>query len=79
MERALYRDAKAVVTLTECLYAQLQDIKQDLAPHYDWIGSGRKGGSHDEETAIFYDTRRLAPVEYDQFWLSDTPSVIGSP
>ena len=28
--------------------------------------------------AVFYDTRRLAPQEYDHFWLSDTPNVIGS-
>ncbi|SEE86869.1 Metal-dependent hydrolase, endonuclease/exonuclease/phosphatase family [Streptomyces sp. 3213] len=78
MRDLLLRAAPDIIGTQEGLYGQLQDIKQDLAPHYDWIGSGRKGGSHDEETAIFYDTRRLAPVEYDQFWLSDTPSVIGS-
>jgi hypothetical protein len=27
---------------------------------------------------IFYDERRLDPLEYDQYWLSDTPDVIGS-
>jgi endonuclease/exonuclease/phosphatase family metal-dependent hydrolase len=35
-------------------------------------------GSHDESMAVFYDTRRLTPVEYDHFWLSDTPELIGS-
>ena len=78
MRDLLLRAAPDVIGTQEGLYQQLQDIKHDLAPHYDWIGGGRKGGSHDEETAIFYDTRRLAPVEYDQFWLSDTPAVIGS-
>ncbi|WP_262062825.1 endonuclease/exonuclease/phosphatase family protein [Streptomyces sp. STR69] len=78
MRDLLLRAAPDIIGTQEGLYAQLQDIKHDLAPHYDWIGGGRKGGSFDEETAIFYDTRRLAPVEYDQFWLSDTPSVIGS-
>ncbi|MBK3565423.1 endonuclease/exonuclease/phosphatase family protein [Streptomyces sp. MBT62] len=78
MRDLLLRAAPDIIGTQEGLYAQLQNIKQDLAPHYDWIGGGRKGGSFDEETAIFYDTRRLAPVEYDQFWLSDTPSVIGS-
>ncbi|WP_328684982.1 endonuclease/exonuclease/phosphatase family protein [Streptomyces sp. NBC_01261] len=77
MRDLLLRAAPDIIGTQEGLYAQLQDIKQDL-PHYDWIGGGRKGGSFDEETAIFYDTRRLAPVEYDQFWLSDTPAVIGS-
>ncbi|MFJ9243740.1 endonuclease/exonuclease/phosphatase family protein [Streptomyces sp. NPDC101776] len=78
MRDLLLRAAPDIIGTQEGLYAQLQDIKQDLAPHYDWIGGGRKGGSFDEETAIFYDTRRLVPVEYDQFWLSDTPNVIGS-
>jgi endonuclease/exonuclease/phosphatase family metal-dependent hydrolase len=67
MRDLLLRAAPDVIGTQEGLYGQLQDIKHDLAPHYDWIGGGRKGGSHDEETAIFYDTRRLAPVEYDQY------------
>ncbi|MET7481759.1 endonuclease/exonuclease/phosphatase family protein [Streptomyces sp. NPDC005538] len=78
MRDLLLRAAPDIIGTQEGLYQQLQDIRHDLAPHYDWIGGGRKGGSHDEETAIFYDIRRLAPVEYDQFWLSDTPAVIGS-
>ncbi len=28
--------------------------------------------------AIFYDTRRLKPLEFEHFWLSETPEVIGS-
>jgi endonuclease/exonuclease/phosphatase family metal-dependent hydrolase len=28
--------------------------------------------------AIFYDTSRLIPLEYDHFWLSETPGTIGS-
>jgi endonuclease/exonuclease/phosphatase family metal-dependent hydrolase len=35
-------------------------------------------GSHGEFVAIFYDTGRLAPLEYDHFWLSETPDKIGS-
>jgi endonuclease/exonuclease/phosphatase family metal-dependent hydrolase len=27
---------------------------------------------------VFYDERRLDPLEYDHYWLSDTPDVIGS-
>ncbi|NBE53204.1 endonuclease [Streptomyces sp. YC537] len=62
----------------EGLYGQLRDIHADLGPSYGWIGTGRAGGSRDEFMAVFFDTRRLAPVEYDHFWLSDTPDVIGS-
>ncbi len=62
----------------EGLYAQLQDIATDLGPSYDSIGLGREGGSKGEFMMIFFDTRRLQPLEYDHYWLSDTPEVIGS-
>ncbi|WP_328744973.1 endonuclease/exonuclease/phosphatase family protein [Streptomyces sp. NBC_00285] len=78
MRQLLRQEAPTVLGTQEGLYQQLRDIHSDLGPHYDWIGTGREGGSHDESTAIFYDTRRLAPVEHDTLWLSDTPRVIGS-
>ncbi|WTR20536.1 endonuclease/exonuclease/phosphatase family protein [Streptomyces canus] len=78
MRRLLRQEAPTLMGTQEGLYQQLRDIHADLGPHYDWIGTGREGGSHDESTAIFYDTRRLAPVEHDTYWLSDTPRVIGS-
>ena len=61
----------------EVLYGQLQDLEEVL-PGYAWIGLGREGGNRGEYTAIFYDEKRFTPVEYDHFWLSDTPDVIGS-
>ncbi len=67
-----------VLGTQEGLYGQLKDIQRDLPDRYDWIGVGRAGGSRDEFMAIFYDTRRLEPLEFDHFWLSDTPDVIGS-
>ena len=78
MRQLLRQEAPTVLGTQEGLYQQLLDIHSDLGPHYDWIGTGREGGSHDESTAIFYDTRRLTPVEHDTLWLSDTPRVIGS-
>ncbi|MFF7640035.1 endonuclease/exonuclease/phosphatase family protein [Streptomyces canus] len=78
MRQLLRQEAPTVLGTQEGLYQQLLDIHSDLGAHYDWIGTGREGGSHDESTAIFYDTRRLAPVEHDTLWLSDTPRVIGS-
>lgn len=78
MRALLRRERPHVIGTQEGLYQQLQDIESDLGAHYDWIGTGRAGGSRDEFMAIFYDTRRLAPVEYDHFWLSDTPNVIAS-
>ncbi|MFK4104727.1 endonuclease/exonuclease/phosphatase family protein [Streptomyces sp. NPDC019531] len=78
MRRLLRQEAPTLIGTQEGLYQQLLDIHADLGPHYDWIGTGREGGSHDESTAVFYDTRRLVPVEHDTHWLSDTPEVIGS-
>lgn len=78
MRQLLRRERPHVLGTQEGLYRQLRDIEADLGPSYDWIGTGRAGGSRDEFMAVFYDTRRLAPLEYDHFWLSDTPDVIAS-
>ncbi|MFJ5266117.1 endonuclease/exonuclease/phosphatase family protein [Streptomyces sp. NPDC088387] len=77
--RKLLRDARPhVLGIQEGLYQQVRDIRGDLGPRHEWIGTGRAGGSRDEFMAVFFDTGRLTPVEYDHFWLSDTPDVIGS-
>ncbi|BBC30215.1 Endonuclease [Streptomyces graminofaciens] len=78
MRELLRRQRPHIIGTQEGLYQQLRMIEQDLGGHYDWIGTGRGGGSKDEFMAIFYDTRRLAPIEYDHFWLSDTPYTIAS-
>jgi endonuclease/exonuclease/phosphatase family metal-dependent hydrolase len=78
MRELLRREGPHLIGTQEGLYQQLRDIETDPGPHYDWIGTGRAGGSRDEFMAVFYDTRRLAPQEYDHFWLSDTPNVVGS-
>ncbi|MFI9047351.1 endonuclease/exonuclease/phosphatase family protein [Streptomyces sp. NPDC053427] len=78
MRSLLRREAPQLLGTQEGLYGQLRDIAEDLGPRYDWVGTGRGGGSRDEFAAIFYEARRLEPVEYDHFWLSDTPYVIGS-
>jgi endonuclease/exonuclease/phosphatase family metal-dependent hydrolase len=61
----------------EGLYPQLKDLAADL-PEYDWIGTGRDGGSRGEFMAVFYRKERFEPLAFDHFWLSDTPEVIGS-
>ncbi len=61
----------------EGLYRQLKDLDAAL-PRYRWIGLGRDGGSRGEFMAIFYRHERFEPLEYDHYWLSDTPDVIGS-
>jgi len=61
----------------EGLYPQLKDMETDLHD-YAWIGLGRDGGSKGEFMAIFYRKSRFEPLEYNHFWLSDTPNVIAS-
>jgi len=78
MAALLRSESPHLIGTQEGLYQQLRDIEQDLGPRYAWIGTGRDGGSRGEFTAIFYDTSRLAPLEYDHFWLSATPDRIGS-
>jgi hypothetical protein len=61
----------------EGLYAQLKDLAADL-PAHAWVETGRDGGSRGEFMAVFCRKERFEPLEYDHFWLSDTPDVIGS-
>lgn len=78
MREQLRRARPQLLGTQEGLYSQLNDIAADLGPAYDSIGLGREGGSKGEFMMIFFDQRRLQPLEYDHFWLSDTPDVIGS-
>lgn len=66
-----------VVGTQEGLHGQLKDLASDM-PEMAWIGLGRDGGSRGEFMAVFYRRERLEPLEFDHFWLSDTPEVIGS-
>lgn len=66
-----------IIGTQEGLYHQLKDIENDLG-NYNWIGLGREGGSKGEFMAIFYKKDRFDPLEYDHYWLSDTPEVIAS-
>jgi endonuclease/exonuclease/phosphatase family metal-dependent hydrolase len=77
MRACLAEVAPDVMGTQEGLYPQLKDIAAD-APDYEWIGLGRDGGSRGEFMAIFYRKTRLEPMEFDHFWLSDTPNLIAS-
>lgn len=73
----LEAEQPTLLGIQEGLYQQLPAIEQAL-PTHRLIGYGRQGGSHDEYSGIYYDPERIAVAEWDQFWLSDTPKVIGS-
>ena len=71
------REQPTLLGIQEALYGQLTAIEEAL-PRHRSIGYGREGGSSGEYSAIFYDARRLEVLNWDQFWLSDTPELIGS-
>jgi len=75
--RVIRDAAPDVLGTQEGVYSQLKELASDL-PEYQWIGLGREGGSRGEFMAVFYRPARFEPMEYDHFWLSDTPEVIGS-
>ena len=77
MRACIEEMAPDVMGTQEGVYPQLKDIAADL-PGYEWIGLGRDGGSRGEFMAIFYRKARVEPLEFDHFWLSDTPNVIAS-
>ncbi len=77
MRECIRRLAPDLIGTQEGLYPQLKDLAADL-PDYAWIGQGREGGSHGEFMAVFYRRDRFEPLEYDHFWLSDTPGAVGS-
>lgn len=78
VKQLLSQERPDIIGTQEGLYQQLRDIESDLPGYYDSIGQGRDGGSEGEAMEIFYDSRRLRALEYDHYWLSDTPDVVGS-
>jgi len=71
------KESPDLIGTQEGLYQQVKDLAADL-PAYGWIGLGREGGSHGEFMAVFYRKDRLEPLQFDHFWLSDTPKLISS-
>lgn len=84
MKRLLLQEQPYIIGTQEGLYQQLRDLQADLPADYDSIGEGREGregregGGRGEAMQVFYDARRLHPVEHGHYWLSDTPDVVGS-
>jgi endonuclease/exonuclease/phosphatase family metal-dependent hydrolase len=77
MKDCLRKTDPDIIGMQEAVYLQVTDLAEDF-PKYDWIGLGRDGGSRDEFMAVFYRKDRFKPLEFDHFWLSDTPDRISS-
>lgn len=66
-----------IIGTQEGKFYQLKELHAKI-PGYKWLGIGRNGGSRGEFMAIFYKPERFEVLEFDHFWLSDTPNVIAS-
>lgn len=78
IRRLLALEQPAIVGTQEALFAQARFIAQALGPSYRRVGRGRNANGRGEGTPIFYDSRRLSLVSWQQLALSDTPDVPGS-
>jgi endonuclease/exonuclease/phosphatase family metal-dependent hydrolase len=78
LQAVLAQEQPTAVGIQEALFHQLVAVEAAFPKRYKSIGYGRDGGSAGEYSAIYYDSKRLTVQEWDQFWLSDTPDVIGS-
>jgi endonuclease/exonuclease/phosphatase family metal-dependent hydrolase len=77
MAHVLRKHEPDLLGLQEAIWPQVRDLVEAL-PGYGWIGMGREGGSRDEFMAILYRQDRFEVLEFDHFWLSATPTVMGS-
>ncbi len=76
--RFLELEKPTVLGVQEAEYQQLAAVEEGLGPKYRMLGFGRGGGAAGEYSSVFYDASRLTALWWDQYWLSDTPDVIGS-
>lgn len=77
MKACLERHAPDLIGTQEGLAAQLADLRADL-PAYAMLGQGRDGGEKGEFMAVFYRRERFEALASGDYWLSETPEVVGS-
>lgn len=75
---ATIRDVRPDLIGTQELFQRQGDDLVRALPGYRWFGRDRRGEHTDEHMGIFYRTDRLRLMSQGDFWLSDTPEVVGS-
>jgi endonuclease/exonuclease/phosphatase family metal-dependent hydrolase len=78
LKRLLRAEQPALIGIQEALFQQAKSLRQALGEHYHSIGHGREANTGGEGCPIFYDSRRLRVLGWQQTALSDTPDVPGS-
>ncbi|MFD2924866.1 endonuclease/exonuclease/phosphatase family protein [Halobacillus naozhouensis] len=77
VRQVIRKEQPDIIGTQEAVYQQVRQVGTDLS-NYKWIGLGREGGSKGEFMAVYYNENRFTPLEYDHYWLSDTPHIVGS-
>ena len=77
MIHQLKADRPDLLGVQEAYWPQMRDLQAAL-PGYGWVGMGVHGGTQGEFTAIYYRRDRFDVLDFDHFWLSATPLLIGS-
>lgn len=71
-------DRRDIVGVQECVGQQLDDIRSGTNNH-QWYGVGRDDGQlKGEMTAIGWRKEKFEPLDRGTFWLSESPSIVGS-
>ena len=78
VSRLLESERPTIVGVQEALPDQAGFLRHALGDGYRSIGYGRNADKRGEGCPLFYDSRRLELVKWDQTALSDTPTVTGS-
>jgi len=78
VQRILATEQPTLLGVQEALTDQVRFVADALGPHYRRIGRGRNPSGHGEHCPIFYDSRRLELMAWQQHALSETPEHHGS-
>lgn len=75
---ATIRDTQPDLFGTQELFHIQGEYIVEKLPDYAWFGIGRRGDQTDEHMGVFYRKDRFELKDSGNFWLSETPEVVGS-
>lgn len=78
MRRLLADEQPAVLGVQEALFEQAKFVGESLGATYRRIGRGRNADGKGEGCPVFFDTRRVRLLDWQQLALSATPEEPGS-
>lgn len=67
-----------VIGTQEVLFEQIPVLDAALGATHDRLGYGREGGGRGEHNLLHVRRDRFEVLDWDQFWLSEEPQLIGS-